>query len=146
MRCDLKRLTIVGLCTAVCACATPYQSIAHSYTGGFLDGLRVGKLEKISFYGNGYIDATTVGTYTLYRCAEVAKSKGKPYFLLYENLYRASLAWPSESPTIGVVGSKPAGIAFVLFLDHPAPGAKETQKVLMELGPAINKAPAEVKS
>jgi hypothetical protein len=96
-------------------------------------------LEKISFTGNGYIQAATVQQYALYRTAEVAKQKNKPYFLIYDTLASASLSRPSELPTIGNVGGKPVAFAFVLFLDAPQSGAKDTAQTLKDVGEVIKK-------
>ena len=146
MRCNLNKLSAIALSLAAFGCATPYQGGTNSLTGGFHEKPAAGKLERITFFGNGYIDAKTVEIYTLYRCAEVAKSRNKSHFFIYENLIHAAQGRPSELPTIGVVGNKPAGVAFVIYLDHPEPGAKETQKVLSELGPTIKKSQPEAKS
>lgn len=146
MRRNLNNLYVIALSLAAFGCATPYQSGTYSLTGGFQEKPGAGKLERITFFGNGYTDARTVENYTLYRCAEVAKSRNKSHFFIYGNLVHAAQGRPSESPTIGVVGNKPAGFAFVIFLDHAEPGAKETEKVLSELGPDIKKSQLEAKS
>nr|WP_315480446.1 hypothetical protein [uncultured Rhodoferax sp.] len=117
-----------------------------SLTGGFYETPGAGKMEKITFGGNGYIAPKTVEQYTLYRCAEVARAKNKRHFLIYGTLVDAARKMPADMPTIGMVGGKPTGFAFVLFLDAPEPGSKETEKVLQELAAVVKPSPAPKKS
>jgi len=136
--------TVLALTAA--GCATPYQSGTFSLTGGFYESVGPGRLEKIAFSGNGFINADTVEQYTLYRCAEAAKSRNKSHFLIFDSLIQASIGKPSERPNVGSVGGKPTGFAFVLFLDGPQPGARETDKVLRELEAVVKQNQTEPKS
>jgi hypothetical protein len=116
-------------------CATSYQSTG--FTGGHSLQNGYGRLEKISFAGNGFITPDKVQKYALYRCAEVANEKKKAYFLMYETLVKASLGESTKLPTIGAVGNKPNAFAFVLFLDESRPGALKTAEVIADLSELV---------
>lgn len=131
----LPKLLLLIAVMALAACATPYQS--GGLAGGYYQTQGPGQLLKVTFSGNGYIKSDAVQQYALYRSAEVAKEKKKPYFIIYETLLAASVGKPSELPTVGIVGNKPTAFAFVLFLDSPQPGAKDTDKTLAEIGEVI---------
>jgi hypothetical protein len=131
----LRKIFCLFVLGILSACATGYQS--NSLTGGYDQTPGPGSLEKISFYGNGYVDAATVQKYALYRCAEVAKEKKKPYFLMFDSLVSASVNKSAALPTVGTVGKHPMAFAFVLMLDAPQKGAMGTEKVLKELEPVV---------
>lgn len=133
----MRKLLAAFVALVLAGCATPYQSGTYSFTGGFYQSPEVGHLEKIAFSGNGFISPQKIEQYTLYRCAEVAKSKNKSHFMLYGSLIEASVGKSADRPTVGSVGGKPTGFAFVLFLDTVEPGSKETDVVLKELEPVI---------
>jgi hypothetical protein len=143
----MKKLLALMIVLLTAGCGTPYQSAGGlSMTGGFYESPGAGKMEKIEFSGNGFITPKTVEQYTLYRCAEVAKSKNKSHFIIYGSLIDAAQKYYAESPTVGMVGGKPTGFAFVLFLDAPEVGSKETEKVLSELESVVKQKPAAAKS
>jgi hypothetical protein len=112
-------------------CATQYQSAG--LTGGHRDGHGPGKLEMVQFMGNGYITQELTQKYALYRSAEVARAKGKPYFVLYDSLRSAARGIPDTIPQVGQIQGKPTATAFLLLLDAPRPGARDTQATLDEL-------------
>lgn len=131
----IARLILLASTLALSACATSYTS--NGLFGGYRDYAGPGKLEKVDFHGNGFISADQVQKFALYRCAEIAKQKNKPFFLIYDNLFSAARGMPSELPVVGSVGSKPNASAFVLVLDGPRAGAFETDKVLQDLQPLV---------
>ncbi len=116
-------------------CATQYQSVGM--TGGHRDMAGPGKLEMVQFLANGYTSEALTEKYALYRCAEVAKAKGKPFFMLYTSLLNAARDRPSANPQVGIMQGKPAATAFVLLLDAPRPGVHDTQATLDELRDVI---------
>jgi len=118
------------------ACATQYQS--SGLTGGHYETAGPGKLEKVHFSGNGYITSDVVQKYAMYRCAEIAKKKGKPHFVIYDGLMAAALDRTATLPRVGAVGNKPTAAAFLLLLDRPREGSHETQAVLAELASVVN--------
>lgn len=130
-----KVLVIAALGVALGGCATQYGS--SGLTGGHTDRAGPGRLQKIDFHGNGYIKADLVQTYALYRCAELAKQQGKPHFVIYESLMAAALDRPSNLPRVGTLGNKPSATAFMLLLDAPRSGSKETKAVIEEIDPVI---------
>jgi len=135
-----QKLLLVWFAVSVTGCATAYQSGTFSFTGGHYQSSGPGSLEKVAFSGNGFIDSTKVQQFALYRCAEIAKEKNKPYFLIFDSLMAASIPKPSDMPNVGLVGGKPTAFAFMLLLDGPRAGAKETRKVLSELEAVVKPA------
>jgi hypothetical protein len=134
----VKRILFLAFVLVLEGCAgTAYQSSAYSYTGGYDQVSGYGRLEKIMFFGNGYTDAKKAQQYALYRCAEVAKDKKKPYFMMYENLTAASLGKSTGLPAVSSVDNKPTAYSFVLLLDEARPGALETEKTLSELSSLV---------
>ena len=131
------KLVSLAMLAMLCGCATSYQS--SGLTGGHFEVSGYGWLQKVGFSGNGYIDAQTVQQYALYRCAEIAREKKKPYFLIYDSLVAASLGKTATIPAVGSVGNKPTAVAFVLFVDAPQPGALETEKTLRDLSDVVKK-------
>jgi hypothetical protein len=127
--------------TVLTGCATGYQG--SGFTGGHFQSPGPGQMEKVSFSGNGYIDSHTVQQYALYRCAEVAKEKNSPYFVIYDSLSAAAADKPSEQPSVGTIGNKPIAYAYLLPLKATRGGAKETDKVLKDLEPIIKKDQAD---
>jgi hypothetical protein len=91
----------------------------------------------VSFYGNGFTSGEKAQKFALYRCAELAKSRGKPYFLIYESLSDAVRDKHAELPLVGMLGNFPSATAFILLLEEPRLGSKETSRVLSELEPLV---------
>ncbi|MFZ6734950.1 CC0125/CC1285 family lipoprotein [Undibacterium sp. Ji42W] len=121
------------------ACATSYQS--SGITGGYYQIPGPGKLDKVIFSGNGFIKPDSVQDYALYRAAEIAKSKNKPYFILYRTLVHAAKDVPAYSPLVGWMDGKPVAYSFVLYLDEFQTGAFTTATVLTDLAKVVRPAP-----
>ncbi|MGB3461333.1 CC0125/CC1285 family lipoprotein [Rhodanobacter lindaniclasticus] len=99
-------------------CATGYHSdkgVIRGYTGGYWEQPGPGELLKVGFSGNGYIDRDTTHAYLMYRCAELALQRHKPYFRLYESLPDAIRDRPSMDLTVGRVAGAMGDWVFVLF-------------------------------
>ena len=111
-------LIIMGVLLSV-GCATPYQSGALSFTGGHNAVTGPGKLVRIDFAGNGFIDNETAEIYAYYRCAEYTKEQGKNFFLLYGSLTDAAKDKRGNKVSLGLVGSKPVAYAYILLRDEP---------------------------
>lgn len=124
-------ILILILTSLLAGCATGYQSAG--LTGGYKQIPGPGKLDKVFFFGNGYITANTVKDYALYRVAEVAQSKNKPHFVIYQTLVGAARDIAATGALVGVVDNKPVAYAFVLYLDAPRQGSMETAAVLKQL-------------
>jgi hypothetical protein len=120
-------------------CATQYQSIG--ITGGHQDSIGPGHLERIDFSGNGYSEPGKMKVFALYRAAEAAQAKKKPFFVLYDSLLSAAQNRPSEMPRVGTLGGKPWAYAFVKFQDQKVAGANDTAEVLKLYADAV-KSPA----
>jgi len=116
-------------------CATPYQSVG--LTGGHLEQKGPGNLQMVAFSANGFTSAELAQKYALYRCAELAKGKNKPFFMMYNSLIGAATNRPSDTPRVGKALNKPIATAFVLLLDGPRPGAHNTDDVMSDLRSVI---------
>ncbi len=128
---------LIALSIFLAGCATPYQTGDSSVTGGHFNKPITPKLEKIIFSANGYTDKMQAVEYALFRCAEFAQERNKPYFFLYPSLTAAALHRPSELPNLGVVGAHPTAFAYVQLLDKYEFGAIETEKVMQRLHAAL---------
>ncbi|WOB10505.1 CC0125/CC1285 family lipoprotein [Piscinibacter gummiphilus] len=132
----MKKVFVIAMLSwALGGCATQYGS--SGFTGGHTDRAGPGKLQKVDFNGNGYITSELVQKYALYRCAELAKQKGKQHFIIYDSLFAAALDRPSALPRVGTLGNKPSATAFMLLLDEPRSGSKQAQAVIDEIDPVI---------
>ena len=98
-----------------------------------------GKLHSVVFAGPDYMSEETVKMFTLYRCAQLAQSRNKPFFILYSTLEDAIRQRPSASARTGSVWGNATGAAFVLLLEGPSPrsGVRDTSATLEELEKAI---------
>lgn len=123
---------ILAACLVLPGCATSYGNGSFSLTGGYEQARVNARLTKVNFVANGYSDAETVQMFALYRCAELARDAGKPYFTIYASLTSAALNRPSGMPLVGSLGNKPSASAYLAMEDGPRPGAKEVAAVLAE--------------
>lgn len=121
------------------ACATSYQS--DGITGGYYEIPGPGQLDKVAFSGNGLIKPSSVQNYALYRAAELAKSKNKPYFIIYRTLVDAARNNPGNLPLVGWMQGKPVAYSFVLYLDESRPGAFTTATVLADMAKVVGGTP-----
>ena len=127
----------IALCTG---CATGYHDASNpllGYTGGYWDHKGPGELIKVGFAGNGFIKQRKVGTYLLYRCAEVAKREGKEYFAFYANLPAAVSDSRSTEKAVTTVTGKPSSYAYILFFDAPGESLLSASELLARLGPEV---------
>jgi hypothetical protein len=122
-------------------CATGYHDASNpilGFTGGYWDQKGPGKLLKIGFSGNGFINREKVGVYLLYRCAEVAQREGGNYFAMYTSLPSAILDRRSSERSVATIGGKPATYAYILLLDQDSPGALSAADVITRLKPEVD--------
>ena len=78
---------ILGLGFFACATPpTPYQpeSKGYGFRGGYSDQQLDADTFRVAFKGNEHTPASTVETYLLYRCAELAVEKGYDYFIIMD--------------------------------------------------------------
>lgn len=121
------------------ACATGYQSGQSSYSGGFYEAKGPGELTRISFSGNGYIDAETAAIYTLYRCAEYTIEKGNSHFVIYSNLFDAAADIRSTKVSIGAIGGKPLNQAYILMRKNPEGNTFDAAQIMNKYNDVVNK-------
>jgi hypothetical protein len=121
-------------------CATGYHDLTNpllGLTGGYWEQNGPGELIKVGFAGNGFISREKVGTYLLYRCAEIAKREGKPYFALYQNLPSAVLDRRSSEKAVTTITGKASDYAYILLFDTNASGLLVTSEVIARLEPEV---------
>lgn len=117
-------------------CSTSYQSEAFGLTGGYTDVVGPGRLHYVTFLGNGFTQPHVSQGYALYRAAEIAQLRGKPYFLMYDSLHGAANNIPTTVPRVGTMINWSTASAFILPLDNPHPQALETRATLTRFNPA----------
>lgn len=133
------RLCLLAACLCLAACAESYSNGTKRPIGARADNkYGVGKLELVTFVGNEYTPRALAEQYAIYRCAELAQEKGKPYFVMYNSLTSAARNIPSPRPQSGTIMKSPYITAYVLLLESPRQGAQETKAVLAELQPVID--------
>jgi len=116
---------------ALLGCATAYRNEAgSSITGGGFREEGPGKLVKVGFSGNSFIDGRTTDQYALFRAAEYAQASGKPYFVVYKSMRDAAKDRRASEANVGFVGGKPQAFVWVRLLDEDASQAMETAAVL----------------
>ena len=114
---------------ALTACASGYGK--SNIFGGYWSKEGPGELVEVGFSGNGYTDIRKVEIYVLFRSAEIAKQRGKPYFSIYPNLATAIIDKPlSEETQASAIGGKPYAKVFMLLHDAPVAGALNAEKIL----------------
>lgn len=121
-------------------CATGYHDASNpllGFTGGYWEQKGPGELVKVGFGGNSFVSREKVGIYLLYRCAEVAKREGKPYFAFYPNLPSAVADRRSTEKTVTTVTGKPTSFAYILFFDTPGENLLSTSELLARLEPEV---------
>lgn len=129
----MKKITMLALFCIISGCATQYQSGQFSLTGGHINFPVTDKLEKIIFYANGFTGQSVAKKYALFRSAEYASEKNKPYFIMYPSLTYAALEKKTHTPTVGSVDNKPSAFCYVLLLENYQDGAIKTKEILDQL-------------
>jgi len=132
---------------ALASCATGYHSATNpllGISGGYWDTKGPGSLLKVGFAGNGFITPDKVGTYLLYRCAEVAQREGGKHFVMYANLPAAIADARTTERSVASLGGKPSTYAYILVVSADERDALSVDEVLTRLGPIVK--PAGTKS
>lgn len=133
---------------ALTGCATGYHSAKNpllGWTGGYWDRPGPGELVKVGFSGNGFSRRATVEDYLLVHCAEVAQSRGKPYFVMYGSIAEAIVRQHVRDRLVTSVTNGMEGVAYMLTEDQPGPDTHATAEVLARYaairGPATTPPP-----
>lgn len=129
-------------CLMLAGCATGYHDATNPLTGwsgGFWDSKGPGQLIKVGFSGNGYITREKVGTYVLYRSAEVTRREGKEYFVMYDSLPAAISDRRSSERKVSTIGGKAATYVYVLLKTEPGPDVLSASEVINRLGPEVER-------
>lgn len=136
----LKLFVSISASIFLSGCATSYADSTNPLTGwkgGYWEQKGPGELIKVGFGGNKFTANEKVGTYLLYRCAEVAKRENRRYFAFYQSLPAAIADQRSTERVVTTIAGKPSTYAYILFFDLPAPGLIETDELLVRLGPEV---------
>ncbi|MRX27367.1 hypothetical protein [Kangiella sp. HZ709] len=135
----MKKIIIIFIFLLLNGCATPYQSSGlFSWSGGFDETPGPGKLTKVYFSGNGFIEHETAKIYALYRSAEYTKEQGKSFFQMYTSLINASKDITSDTVMLGSVGGKPTAFAYVLLLENPNENSLNADEVIEKYNHIVN--------
>ena len=128
----MKRLVaVLSVALVLSGCAT--QQLGPGEIGERIEHVGSGSLYLATFTGDSNTNPDYARAYLVYRCAELAESLHKPFFILYDTLTNAARARPISGPVSGIVYGSPTVYAFVLPLDERLPGAEETSVVLEAL-------------
>lgn len=132
------RLAVMLCCAlALTGCATGYGK--NGIFGGYWDEEGPGELIEVGFNGNGYTEAGKVEVFLLYRSAEVARERGKPYFSAYQTIGAAIVDLPLSEATAHSLGGKPFGKVYVLLHEDAVPGAMNADEVLAKYADAVKR-------
>ena len=132
------RLAAILCCAlALAGCATGY--VKDSIFGGHWDEEGPGELITVGYNGNGYTKGEKVEIYLLYRSAEVARERGKPYFTAYQSIRAAIVDAPLSEATVHALGGKPFGKVYIMLHDGPVPGGLEATDVLAKYAEAVKR-------
>jgi hypothetical protein len=126
----MRMVFAVALAMALGGCATGYGK--SGWTGGYTDSPGPGELVEVGFSGNGYITQAKLEIYLLYRSAELAKQRGKPYFRIYHTIKDAIRDQPMLRADATALGGKPYGKVYMLLEDGPVPGALSADAILAQ--------------
>jgi hypothetical protein len=138
----MRKVLTMALAMALGGCATGYGKTG--LTGGYWDRPGPGELVEVGFDGNGYIKPEKVEVYLLYRSAEIARQRGKPYFRIYQRLGYAILDRPMAKADSTALGGKPFGKVYMLLEDGPVPGALATDEILTRYAAEVKGTPVPV--
>lgn len=122
-----------GLAAALTGCTTGYHSANNlilGYTGGYWDRVGPGKLTMVGFSANSFSNHEKVAVNLMYRCAELAQARNKPYFSFYSSVPTAIYGLPTAFADVSVTYGKPEAFGYVLFHDEAQDGAQATKAVL----------------
>ncbi|WP_428382126.1 CC0125/CC1285 family lipoprotein [Nevskia ramosa] len=129
---------------ALTGCATGYERAERPFTGafggsgGYWDKKGPGRLIKVGFHGNRFIDTDKVGVYLLRRCAEVSKREGSEYFILYQTLPDAVGDRRSSGRSVDTVGGSADSYAYILLTNKPGVGVLSSAEVIKRLQGEVN--------
>lgn len=140
-----KLLAAGALCAALSGCATGYHSATNpilGFTGGYWDVRGPGSTIKVGFEGNGFISPEKVGTYLLYRCAEVTKREGGSHFVFYRTLPEAVADERSSERQVRTIGGKPSAHAYIWVVPASEREALSADELIARLGPEVKPAAA----
>jgi hypothetical protein len=136
----LRMLAACLLAVSLTGCATGYHSANNpilGFTGGYWDQKGPGKTIKVGFAGNGFIKPEKVGTYLLYRSAEVTQREGGTHFVMYQTLYDAVGDVRSSERSVNSVWGKPTTYAYIWIVPEGERDALSAAEIIERYGPEV---------
>lgn len=139
-----SRSIVTGVC--LLAALSGCQSYEKSYsnitdypllTSGYSEAKGPGDLIKVEYKGD-FLTMYRTELFALYRCVEIARREGKPYFALYRTLPDALEDRRSEKNVSSTVLGKPYSYAYIRLHDAPGPMLLSTDAEYARLVPLIN--------
>lgn len=130
----LPLLSAILITSLLGACATPYQE-RSSTRGGYQQTTVTANIERIEFFGNSRVSEEQVSNYTLFRCAEYAREKKRPYFLIYNSLTDVATNRKSAAPQVTHTGKDLHSVAYLYLLDIEKPESFGTEYIYNRLNP-----------
>jgi hypothetical protein len=122
-------------------CSTAYQDgstgLSWASGAGYKEEAGPGGLVKVTYKGNKWMQMYQVQDYALYRCAEIARRAGSPYFALYQTLPDALQDHTSNEVRPTTLLGIPHAEVYVSLRKTGAPGLLSAADVLAKLKPAI---------
>lgn len=138
----IKFLSLLVVTQLLVGCAPitygEHNSWGLGLSNGYSEQKGPGELIRVQYQRIG-LPADKIETYLLYRCAEIAKREGKPYFALYHDLLAAINDNRSQRifKTSEIGGA--SAYAYMLLFDADGPVLKNTNQVLAELESKIQR-------
>lgn len=138
----LRIVAVPVMTMLLAACATGFHNADNPILGlwgGYWSQKGPGQLVKVGFIGNVNTDYGTVSDYILFRCAQLAKARSMPYFLIYESLPDAVMGKAVAIPTVGSIANSNADYVYMLTTDKMEPAAQSTESVLKKYARIVNR-------
>lgn len=123
-------------CALLAGCAgNPYQP--KGMMGGHQVERGPGHLDIVTFTSPGGVSWQMMELYTIYRCAERAREKSMPWFVIYQSFNGAARGRAVKVPIITRDTDTPVATAFMLPLKTARANAYNTEEVLTKMKAVI---------
>lgn len=131
---SIRIFVVVIALTLIGGCATSYHAYSDfkfiGASDGYWDAKGPGKLFKVGFVGNNYLEKDKLTEYLLYRCAEIAKQEGGSYFLAYDTLPLAVAGKLIKTTSSTTVKFNPSGFLYILPISDNEENALSVERLL----------------
>ncbi|WP_339939885.1 hypothetical protein [Undibacterium luofuense] len=133
-----KKLAGIILLTAAVSGCAQYGAMGTNpiVGGGFVDMDGIGKLHKV-YYMSTPFAKNNISDSMMVRCAEIAKSKNKPYFAMYNNLMDAIRDKKEYEPVVWSHLLMSESEVYILLSENDQSGYFNAEKILQDLGQKV---------